>query len=222
MGTVAMNQREVLHALTRARTGLSVGAWQEIAVDQLAGLFHRLGRRPSLIHRFSQRARQVVDSNGAYRVAALMIPDHVSLRPATMDDAALALNWRNAESTRAYSFDRSVLDAQHHRSWWANSFAMGQRDLLVPMIDTTAVGILRLDRSGMDATISIYLDPGLIGLGIGTLMLRSATKWVRQWRALTHRPIANVMAENVASQAAFRKAGFHEDAGGRWVFLLTA
>lgn len=73
MGMVAENQRNLLRGLVRARTGVSIGAWQDVSVERLGELFARLRVRPGLIGKFAQRARRVVDGKGAERIASTLI-----------------------------------------------------------------------------------------------------------------------------------------------------
>lgn len=219
IGTIADNQRTVQSALTRARTGISVGEWQNVTAERLAGLIQGLRSKPRLTRSLAIRAHSLVDGSGADRVAQIMFPESVTLRPATAADAAPALRWRNAASTRKYSFDSSKLATDEHQRWWTQSIDTERRDLLVASVRAEPVAIVRLDHLVTDAKISIYVDPERAGCGIGTLALLGLIAWCREHRPLTRRLIAQILAENRPSLAAFRKAGFLHDRG-QWLFNL--
>jgi len=220
LGMLAENQRGLLAALTRSRTGVSVGRWQDASVDSIASLCRRLIARPALLRAMARRARRVVDGKGTARVTAALLRDELSLRPAAEADADLALTWRNAPSTRLRSFVSSAIAESDHRDWWRAALGMVSRTLLVATLGGAPVGVLRLDHAGDDATVSIYLDPDLTGLGVGTVMLRRTATWCQARLPELRRLHAEILPENKASQAAFHKAGFVAH-GTRWTLHLT-
>ena len=74
---------------------------------------------------------------------------------------------------------------------------------------------MRLDFRGNEAEISLYLDPDLTGIGLGKSMLAAAQHRIAL-ASSGNRVIAEVRAENEASQAAFRAAGFARSDSLRW------
>lgn len=206
-GTVAANQRANLDALTRQRTGLSVGDWSRVDPSALARLLQRLLQRPALQARMARRARRLVDGQGALRVALHLAADHLTLRAATTDDAEAAWLWRNAEATRRQSFDTRALPWDEHLAWWSASLRHPARSLLVAQVGRQAVGVLRLDRAASDATVSVYLDPRFTGLGLGPPLLRAGQRW-----ATEHLPgcalRAEIRPDNHVSIRSFEAAGY--------------
>ena len=95
------------------------------------------------------------------------------------------------------------------------------RRLLVACFGARAVGSLRLDLCNQAAEVSLYLDPELAGLGIGTAMLRAAQSWSRLREPELQRLTAVILEDNVASAAAFRKAGFRQVGGSSWAWEVT-
>jgi UDP-2,4-diacetamido-2,4,6-trideoxy-beta-L-altropyranose hydrolase len=216
MGTVAENQRKNLDELAWHRTGIGVGAWQDVVPKNLAALFDKIKRHPRLLQAMGQRSMRLVDGKGACRVAVTLLLDRLQLRPAARDDALLALEWRNEESTRRYSFDSSPLVPEKHFEWWQSSINSPTRDLLIAEIGKLSVGVLRLDRAEAEAAVSVYADPALTGLGLGAAILEAGLSWCRRARPETKRLVAEILPENKASRAAFGKAGFVQYAD-QWI-----
>jgi len=224
MGTTADNQAMNLQRLRRERTGLSVGRWQDLDAGALQALLTRALRRPALLRRMGARAQRLVDGRGAERVAAFMMANRLALRPARPEDAARVWPWRNAESTRRHFFDPRPVPLPAHTAWWDASLADPTRTLQLAWIGELPVGVLRLDHADDGtATVSIYVDPALTGLGLGPAMLRAAQAWARG-PAAPRRPArlaADILPANAASIASFEAAGFVR-AGGRWTWEPTA
>lgn len=216
MATTADNQRANLAALARARTGIAIGEWQRVGPVPLAKLLQELIERPSLLARMSARAVALVDGRGAERVAVHMASAWVKVRPAAPDDAAGAWVWRNAESTRRHFHDAAPVPLPQHMSWWQRTLADPQRELLVAEIGSLPVGIVRLDHADDSSTTSIYLDPALVGVGLGPQILRAVQRHVRA--ASQPRPLrAEILATNTASQRGFERAGFSRQ-GDYWIW----
>ena len=150
-----------------------------------------------------------------------MAADELRLQRSTEQDASLAWSWRNAESTRRFSTDSAPVPYERHIQWWGRALADERRDLLLAAIGSTPVGVVRLDHSGTEAVVSIYLDPALTGLGLGPRTLIEMQKW-----SLSHRPdtltlVADVLPDNKASIAAFTAAGFRPE-GAHFVWRAAA
>jgi UDP-2,4-diacetamido-2,4,6-trideoxy-beta-L-altropyranose hydrolase len=207
IGITADNQRHNLAELVRARTGLSVGRWTSASPHDLATLIAKLMARPLLLQRMSARAAALVDGRGAERVAAHMLARHVLLRHASLADAEPAWAWRNAQSTRRHFHDPRAVPLAEHLAWWARSLDDPARELFVAAIGDLPVGVLRLDHGETSSTVSIYLDPAMVGLGLGPHMLRALQ--THSLSGSRHpRLRAEVLDTNVASLAAFERAGF--------------
>lgn len=216
MGTTADNQRSNLALLARARTGIALGDWAAVDADMLAQWVQRLARRPGLVARMAARAGRLVDPRGAERVAVHMAADRIALRPAIEDDAELAWTWRNAPATRRHFHDPRPVALTEHRAWWTRSRADPKRELMLAEIGEVPVGVLRFDHAADTATVSIYLDPELVGLGLGACVLRAG-----QRRIAAQHPgytlHAEILPANLASRSSFEAAGF-VPRGDRWIW----
>ncbi|WP_280154591.1 UDP-2,4-diacetamido-2,4,6-trideoxy-beta-L-altropyranose hydrolase [Piscinibacter sp. XHJ-5] len=216
MTEIAANQRDNLRLLARQRTGVSIGRAEALAAADLAALLQRLLARPSLLKRMGQRCARLVDGLGAFRVAAAMSADDVALRPARESDGEAAWAWRNAESTRRYFTDPRPLPLARHLDWWHAAVADPRRSLLIAHLGATGIGVVRLDHEDDAATVSIYLDPALTGLGLGAPLLDAARRWTAERCTGPRRLRAVIDPRNHASRRAFAAAGFHEE-GAHWV-----
>lgn len=132
------------------------------------------------------------------------------LRPAVEADAERVFPWRNDPAVRGASLDPREIAWEDHRAWFRTTLERADRRLLVAESEGVAVGVLRFDLDGMQAEISIYLDPAKIGRGLGTAVLLAGVEWAKRnlsgVRALT----ARVRPDNPVSLKVFEKAGFAE------------
>ena len=122
---------------------------------------------------------------------------------ARADDSALLLRWRNDPLTRRNSLDTARVPRAEHEAWLSRRLR-DRRCRLWLAFDSRKrpVGQLRLDWSRGGATVSITVAPRRRGEGWAAAMLRAIPK---PHPALLR---ATVKADNVASAAAFLKAGF--------------
>jgi len=206
--SVAPNQRPNCQALAAARVAVDLGDMEGVAPEALVSLIGDLAWRPGLLERMGRRAAALVDGRGAERVALLLLPGPIQFRRARPEDARLAWTWRNHPSTRRFSVDSAPVPWSTHQRWWAGSVSSGRRILLVACSGESDLGVLRYDLDGSTATVSIYLDPGLAGLGLGCVVLREGTAWIASNAPSVDRIHAVILPENVASIRSFVAAGF--------------
>ena len=131
----------------------------------------------------------------------------VSLRPAVADDCRQVWSWRNDETTRAASFDSAPIGFETHRRWFDESLQRPDRHLFIVLADGYAAGVVRLDVAATAGMVSIYLALAWRGRGVGPSAL-AALERIAFGPLGLERMEARVKADNVASLAAFRKAGF--------------
>jgi len=220
--SIADNQRTGCRTLARARAALDLGGMAQVSAASLARILGKLAGRPRLLDRMSRRASALVDGRGVERIATFMLRGPLSLRRAGGEDARHAWEWRNHPATRRYSLDSSELPWSTHVGWWEAAIASPRRALLVVEAPgSVPVGILRYDLEGEVATISVYLDPGLGGLGLGSAVLRAGTEWVRQHLPAIRRIHAVILPENLPSIRSFRAAGYQPLPSGRdWTLTV--
>jgi len=212
--SLAPNQRPNCRALGASRAALYLGDAEEVTSEMLAKTIAALGSRPRLLETMGRRAAALVDGRGTERVALLLLKGPVAFRRATVEDSRKAWSWRNHPSTRRFSVDSSTVSWSTHERWWADSLASDKRILLVATSRGSELGVLRYDLEGSTATVSIYLDPGLAGLGLGNVVLREGTTWLAANAPSVDRIRAVILPENVASIRSFVAAGYESQGTG--------
>jgi UDP-2,4-diacetamido-2,4,6-trideoxy-beta-L-altropyranose hydrolase len=210
----AANQRAVIPALVARGVIASPDA-----TEPLVAVIARLLADATARLRLSQNASTLVDGRGALRVALRLTADLLEVRPACMDDAVMMHNWRNAPSTRAVSSNGSAIPIEGHLQWLQRVLQDPNRLLFVGGVGTVDVGVIRFDlcadpSGGQEAEVSLFLDPALHGLGLGTHLLRAGERDVVRRRGETcFRAV--VLDANGASRRMFSSQGYSFD-GSCW------
>ncbi len=216
----AQNQEQSIGALSAAGVVASVA---QNTVQDIGQAARRLIDHPHERHLLHERALALVDGRGAQRVALALMAECIELVRAQPQDAAVAYPWRNDARTRQFFRDPSPVARHTHDQWWSAVLASAQRELFALRCGSVVVGFVRLDHqnaqqsaAGPASLLSLYLDPALIGLGLGTAALRATQRWVRQHGSAPQRLDAEVLCGNLASERAFEAAGFVQTRPGQW------
>lgn len=160
------------------------------------------------------RSRALVDGRGAERVAVCLMASGLQIRRGSSRDARLIFQWRNHSSIRSKSSNSRKISWSEHRQWLNRYLRSKNHHLLIGMIGTRSVGVVRLDEtSDSIVEVSIYLDPGLQGLGLGTQLLASAEDFYLERKGVEKQFVARVLAGNRASKALFSGAGYRYTRG---------
>lgn len=216
---VADNQRMGLMALDGAGAALSLGASEAITSEDIRAAIATLLRSPDVVRGMGERAAALVDGRGTARVVQAMRAamegnrDRLTLRPATGDDCARLLAWRNHPATRANSNSRHEIGEAEHEAWLARVLADPDHVVLIGERDGQPIGVVRFVVRGAEAVVSIALDPVVQGQGHAAPLLRlSAERLARERPAITT-VLAEILDGNLASQRAFEAAGYVRDPG---------
>jgi len=210
----ADNQSTVARALQDA------GAALVVTPDALIDTLARHVAFPQQLANMVNRAAVICDGLGARRVVAALEPSFaqdgqpVVLRPATMDDAQLMLEWQRQPSVRAFARNPRVPETEEHYAWLTNRLNDPSCMLLIIEYGMEPCGVLRLDSPNAAGRheISIYVDPARHRLGIGTAALAQLRRLVPA-AALE----AAVLVGNEASANLFSAAGYRLLAEGVYV-----
>jgi UDP-2,4-diacetamido-2,4,6-trideoxy-beta-L-altropyranose hydrolase len=210
----ADNQRMVVEELVRR--GAAATTLPALLPDTahiaaaVSTLIEDAPRRASL----AAESRRLVDGLGATRVALRMAADTLRLRPARLDDAERIFLWRNHPEIRAMSTDPAEIEWDAHCHWFERVLADPARFQFIAQIGARDVGAIRFDRrdDGFHE-ISLFLDPALQGLGLGSRMLRSGEAAI----GASARFRARVVAGNSPSQQMFAAGGYFNESPGLWL-----
>jgi RimJ/RimL family protein N-acetyltransferase len=200
---VADNQRPVADELARLDLAATAdGRDTDAVVAAVVDLLKDEDRMRSM----AWRGPAIVDARGALRVAAVMRESTLSVRPASLDDADMLLEWRNDASTRAASFDSACIERDEHMRWLRGVLANPDTIIAVGELERRPFGVIRLDRHGDGASVSVTVAPWARQLGVAAPLIRRA---LDQAAGLgVARVYAHIRAENAISQRAFHGAGF--------------
>lgn len=159
----------------------------------------------------SAGGQALVDGRGAERVACSMFVHGgwpLALRPATLEDSHTLWSWRNDPATRAASRQGKVIAWDTHTDWFARTLADPGRVLWVAHLQGCRVGVIRFDAMADGRQeVSLYLDPGLHGLGLGAALLSAGELALAQRLGPTE-VHAEVLPDNPTSQRLFQAAGY--------------
>jgi RimJ/RimL family protein N-acetyltransferase len=128
----------------------------------------------------------------------------LSIRPATLDDGALLVEWRNHPMTRAMSRNTEIVDL----SWFERSLGMEKRLLYVVERHGVPIGTVHFDLEGDSAEISMTVAPAFRGRGLASAIVSRAIEEVMTECPSVHNIVAQIKPENARSIRCFERAGF--------------
>lgn len=206
--SVAANQKANAKALAAIGAHLYLGASETVTVAALQQAIAVVTANHGLRQSFAERSHRLVDGQGAQRVAAALAGEFMQVRPATLADARVLFEGRNAQAVRYNSIDSQPIEWDRHVKWLTATLADSQRLLLIAETSDGPVGVLRYDLSGIRADVSIYLLEGRFGVGWGRALLVKGEQYVKtRWPRL-YALDAVVLPGNQASINLFREAGY--------------
>jgi UDP-2,4-diacetamido-2,4,6-trideoxy-beta-L-altropyranose hydrolase len=153
------------------------------------------------------RARALVDGFGARRVAIHLHARMLSVRDATLEDAEMMLGWRNHPNTRKFSADPREISLEEHLRWFRSVLDDSSRPTYIATAGLADVGVIRFDVAQEVALVSLYLDPTLHGIGLGTRMLAAAEVEVAAKMKIS-RFEARVLGDNSRSRGLFESSSY--------------
>ena len=139
-------------------------------------------------------------------------------------DSKDIVNWRNDLVTRQMSLTPNKISFNDHSNWYEASLKNPKRCLLL-CIDSEIrekIGVVRFDRTGIDALISINLAPISRGKGLAAKCLIQSIAYYTTQEPQVKTISAKIKRENIKSSKSFERAGFSFDReiGGVRYFTL--
>ncbi|MBI4522803.1 MAG: UDP-2,4-diacetamido-2,4,6-trideoxy-beta-L-altropyranose hydrolase [Deltaproteobacteria bacterium] len=211
---VAENQRKNAETLNARGIAVNLGCYRDLSAGVLAEKLESLMWDAERRRAMTEKGQEIVDGNGASRVASAMAeapwpePDALRVRPAGQQDALLLWEWANDPSTRANSFQRRPIPLEEHMQWYSAKLESAGTRIWIIEGSSGPAAQIRYDRADSHtAEISFSVAPHCRGRGLGskalTLTARAACEelGVRRLRGI-------VLSSNEASIRAFVKAGF--------------
>jgi UDP-2,4-diacetamido-2,4,6-trideoxy-beta-L-altropyranose hydrolase len=209
--TLAENQKPIAAEL--ARQGLVRWLGNHDAVDE-SGLTTALRNlfEDEEIWDCSRRCMELVDGQGAERVAAIVSLDSnttLHARLARVDDETLILRWANDPLVRQHAFNPRSIDPTDHRVWFYKRLRDPEccRIYIVETEERLAIGQVRVERSQNGWEVHYALDPLARGRRLAARVLETA---IAAFRLSVSNELlfGRVKHENVPSQKVFERLGF--------------
>ncbi|MGL4936265.1 UDP-2,4-diacetamido-2,4,6-trideoxy-beta-L-altropyranose hydrolase [Shewanella sp.] len=211
---IAENQQAICQALLAAQASLLVHP-SDIEQKLFPAVQHLLNNHSE----FSKANFKLCDGEGAGRVIkAIMSNTDVSsykLKSVTIADTALIYQWQSDPLTRRYALNSNIPSWIDHQCWMEKKLQR-QQDyffLIVSSKNSEPCGAIRLDELATDNyLISIFIAPHRYGQGVGVIGLNLIDQCLPSIKI--H---ATVLAENIASQRLFTKAGYQQVAPDKFI-----
>lgn len=130
----------------------------------------------------------------------------VILRPATLDDAAMLLAWRNDPVTRQESINTDAIGLQDHQSWLKRVLENPARKLFIAESANAAVGTVRADYSPeqQHTELSWTVAPVYRGKGFGKVMVKLLADALADQLLYARVKASNQASINIALYAGFQ------------------
>lgn len=131
--------------------------------------------------------------------------DGLTIRPARPDDGERLWHWRNDPAVRRASLNQNEIPLEEHLGWYRRALSDPNREILVAEVDGQPMGMVRFDRDGNTATVSILLAAGFRGKRMAGPVLAAAIRVAKAGQSILR---ALVRQDNPASRALFLSQGF--------------
>jgi L-amino acid N-acyltransferase YncA len=126
----------------------------------------------------------------------------------------MLMAWRNDPDTVGFSVSRRAVTAEEHERWFRRvRDDPAHHRLWIAEDDGQPVGQVRVDVAGDTGTVSIAVESGRRGRGLGTSMLQALLAKAAA-EGVPSRLTALVRADNAASLRAFAATGFRQASKG--------
>lgn len=209
---VADNQQDQVDEAADRRLLIKMNQ-ADASVEMLAHTIQDFRQNVRAREAMAASCRRRVDGGGARRIARRIMPNPITMRLATATDSMNLLIWRNDKSIRLVSHNAALISPEKHNRWLNGTLNDPARRLMIGEDAAGPVGVVRFDRTGRSAEVSIYLTPDRLGTGLGAPLLLAAEADL----AAAHPEITGIVAEvlptNGASKELFLSCGYRFASG---------
>jgi UDP-2,4-diacetamido-2,4,6-trideoxy-beta-L-altropyranose hydrolase len=205
---LAENQTPVAAELGRRRAAIHLGSNKEVTVAEIAQIVRSLLLSTELRVSLSQTSRELLDGEGAERVAAAIHGDDLRLRRVQEKDCRQLWEWANDPEVRPVSFATEPIQWERHVEWF-NAKLRDPHAVLYLAVDGEGVpaGQVRYQTDNDRAAVSISMAPPFRGKGYARVVLAMATEDLFRTTAVEEID-AYVKPDNAASLRLFTRAGY--------------
>jgi UDP-2,4-diacetamido-2,4,6-trideoxy-beta-L-altropyranose hydrolase len=204
---VADNQRKQI--VDAAESGLLYTLTSANNLLEMIGHhINSLLENPTLLKLISNTGMKMVDGKGATRAVRAMSIGDIEIRQATKCDSQYLFEWRNHPTIRAASKSDVTIAWEDHQRWLDMVVNDRDRELLIGISDNKPIGVVRFDKKGDVAEVSIYLVPDGEFFGQGRNLLLAAECWLKANRSDIKSILASVLTRNEASKNLFLDSNY--------------
>jgi UDP-2,4-diacetamido-2,4,6-trideoxy-beta-L-altropyranose hydrolase len=204
VGYFAENQKGIAQAVESAKAAHYLDDLREEVDVKLEEMFER---STSLWQGAIEAQRKFVDGQQLVRILkafrSLLGP---AFRPASDDDVRLIFEWANEASVRENSINSAVIEWEGHQAWFRARLQDPNYRMIIFSEGEDALGLVRFERDGASALVSISVDRAHRGKGLSKAMLEQAIRLMQEEGIAE--VLADVLDSNEASQRLFESCGF--------------
>ncbi len=136
----------------------------------------------------------------------------ITLRLAREDDKEHLLQWRNDPDTVAACLSGKPVTREEHEAWFAATMADPDTTIFIGEADDEPVGVVRFtpapEKLGAGVELHLNLAPHARGRGIGTELIREATRGIFTTLPDLQCVWLIVLPDNTAAIRAYEKVGY--------------
>ena len=163
--------------------------------------------------RMSLRGQDLMDGCGPDRLVKRSLYNfgiyHMSLRPATDEDAERLYMLANDSLVRQNSFSTNFIEWDEHLTWFTHLLSDKSYRLYIFFVRNEFLGQVRFESDEWkESVISISLTAAFRGWGLANVVLQKAIKAIWNEHPSLKHIYAYIKPANLASQVSFKKAGF--------------
>ena len=141
-------------------------------------------------------------------IASAMTIGDFEIKQANEQDSQPLFEWRNHPTIRAVSRNNAPIIWEDHQRWLREVIDAKYRELLIGISANQPVGVVRFDKEGDFAEVSIYIVPDSGFVGHGRNLLLSAEQWLKSNRPDIKSIRANVLSKNEVSKNLFLRSNY--------------
>lgn len=104
----------------------------------------------------------------------------ITLRPVSLDDAEMLLEWRNDPETRGASHNQDPVDREEHIAWLTRQLANPDMRMLIAEHDGRAVGTVRAEADRGAWQLSWTVAPPARGQGHAKAMVAALANSIKE------------------------------------------
>jgi spore coat polysaccharide biosynthesis predicted glycosyltransferase SpsG len=203
----AGNQTRVAQSCEEAGFALNLGPAETVTPARIATMVTGLAADRARLEQMRAAGPLAIDGWGGVRVVREMMERLLRFRTALAGDCHLFWQWANDPAVRAASFSSDPIPWEGHRAWFAATLDSPAKRLWIVEYLGEAMGQVRFDLDGREATISVSIAKDFRGSRLADTILHLASRKVMEQEDLDviH---AFVKRENEPSIRAFMKAGY--------------